>query len=148
MIWDQSKAPDGSALLRNKEAASPPVQLDGEQQEYLLAIFDAPITIQRVFVELCDNLNAGAVLSELSSQEKDPAAGEWLTVSQADWQRRLGLNAKEQREAIRLLLARGFIEAAKGNTRSAYRLRWDAIDHAVRTLAKRRASEHPTVSMQ
>jgi hypothetical protein len=149
MIWDSTKAPDGSTL-KGTTAAQAPFDLDGEQQEYLLAMLDAPVTIHRAFIELCDNLNAAALLSDLSYSEKEASVSDWISASTADVQNRVGLSPADQRAAQRLLVERGFIEEAKSSrpARLTIRIRWNAIDHALRKLAKRRAACHPSVTTQ
>lgn len=135
-------APDGSRL------PSDPMQhasaMDPVAEASLLAALDAPITIHRVFVELCGNLNAAAVLTDLGYLAQD-TGDDWITVPQDDWGQRLGLSAKEQVTARRVLKDRGFIEEVLTGMppKLLFRVCWLAIDAAIKAQAKATVAGRP-----
>ena len=144
-MWNRNLAPDGSTL-RNGAADSEAdvgIALDPVDEEALLATLDAPVTIHRVFIEICGSLNAAAILTDLGYIEReDRERRDWLEVSQTDWEVRLGLSAKEQLTARKLLLARSFIEEMRTGMppRLFFRIQWAAINRAMQKAAAARVA--------
>lgn len=145
-MWNMSRAPDGSLLdpeAPDDRALVMHSMVDPVEQEAALAAFDAPITIHRVFVEICGSLNAAAILTDLSYIEReDRPLDDWIEVPQDLWVQRLGLSRKEQVTARRLLLAKGFMEETRSGLppRLFFRIRWLAINRAIRDAAKARVT--------
>jgi hypothetical protein len=96
-----------------------------------------------VFIEICGNLNAAAILTDLSYIEReDRPLDDWSEVPQDMWVQRLGLSRKEQVTARRLLVAKGFLEETRRGIppRLFFRIRWLAINKAIRDAAKVRVA--------
>lgn len=140
LTWSSQLAPDGSRLPGERGAPD----LDPVTEASLLAALDAPITIHRAFVELCGSLNAAAVLTDLGYLAQD-TEDEWISVSQDDWTTRLGLSAKEQVTARRLLVAKGFIEEVRCGMppQLLFRICWRAIDAALKAQARAAVEARP-----
>ncbi|TAL87320.1 MAG: hypothetical protein EPN74_02025 [Rhodanobacter sp.] len=135
-------APDGSRLPDDHmQHAS---VMDPVAEASLLAALDAPITIHRVFVELCGNLNAAAVLTDLGYLAQD-TGDDWISVPQNDWAERLGLSPKEQVTARRLLKDRGFVEEVLTGMppKLLFRVCWLTIDAAIKAQAKAAVKTRP-----
>lgn len=135
-------APDGSRLP-DTDAQHGSV-MDPVAEASLLAALDAPITIHRVFVELCGNLNAAALLTDLGYLVQD-SGDDWLAVPQDEWAQRLGLSPKEQVTARRLLKERGFIEEVLTGMppKLLFRVCWLAIDAAIKAQASATVAGRP-----
>ena len=145
-MWKMHLAPDGSLLEPASSIDLTEVRLpvvDPIEQEAALAAFDAPVTIHRVFVEICGSLNAAAILTDLSFIEReDRPLDDWIEVHQELWVQRLGLSRKEQVTARRLLLVKSFIEETRSGVppRLFFRIQWYAINKAIREAAKARVA--------
>jgi len=145
-MWNMHRAPDGSLLEPEPiidQPNTPLTIIDPVEQEATLAAFDAPISIHRVFVEICGSLNAAAILTDLSYIEReDRPLDDWIEVPQDVWVQRLGLSRKEQVTARRLLLAKGYTEETRSGLppRLFFRIRWLAINKAIRDAAKARVA--------
>ncbi|WP_321944373.1 hypothetical protein [Paraburkholderia tropica] len=147
-MWDMRRAPDGSFLgpagvAERGESCG----LSEIVEEALLSTIDAPVTIHRVFIEICASLNAAAILTDLSFLERERAMpDDWIEVPQTEWKHRLGLSSKEQATARRLLRERGYLEEMRTGLppRLLFRIDWQSIDRAIREAAGRRVADRPT----
>lgn len=139
MTWDMRLDPFGN-LLPGASYDDPP-GMDPAEQEFLLSMFDTPITIQRSFVEVCGDLGAAALLSDLSTLGHE-SSREWIEVPQQDWIQRLGLSRKQQATARRHLVARGLLDEQLTGVppRLHFRIVWPALEAALREQAVRRTA--------
>ncbi|MFY2087915.1 hypothetical protein ACOTDN_15745 [Achromobacter xylosoxidans] len=143
--WDFALDPFGRQFVAIAEAAPSPHR-DQANENYLLRVLDAPITIHRAFVELAGSLNAAAVLSDLAARgDLSELAGDWVYLDPLDWHTRLGLSYKEQLTARKLLERKGFLETLRTGMppRTAVRVNWLAVDKELRIQANNAASAQP-----
>ena len=105
-------------------------------------MFDTPITIHRSFVEVCGDLGAAALLTDLATLEHE-SNREWIEVPQRDWIQRLGLSRKQQATARRHLVARGLQDEQLIGVppRLHFRIVWQALEAALREQAVRRTAQ-------
>lgn len=149
-MWNRNLAPDGSQLrsaTTADEATDIGIALDPIDEEALLATLDAPVTIHRIFIEICGSLSAAAILTDLGYLEReDRDRRDWLEVSQSDWEARLGLSSKEQLNARKLLVARSFIEETRTGMppRLFFRVQWASINRAMQKAAAARVAARST----
>ncbi|MDR5645366.1 hypothetical protein [Burkholderia cenocepacia] len=137
-MYDMRLDPEGK-LLPGKSWSDPPGAPPVET-ELMLSMLDMPVTIDRCFVEICGDMPAAAVLTELSTIESETGCrDQWLAVASNELERRLALSDRQQRAARRVLRAKGLIGHRKtGPTRSdEYRVLWPVI----MTLLRQKAAE-------
>ncbi|MFT4066747.1 hypothetical protein [Paraburkholderia sp.] len=137
-MYDMRLDPEGN-LLPGKSWDDPPGP-PPEETELMLSMLDVPVTIDRCFVEICGDMPAAAVLTELSTIESETGCrDQWLAVTPGELERRLALSDRQQRAARRVLRAKGLIGHRRaGPTRAdEYRLLWPAI----MTLLRQKAAE-------
>ncbi|WP_454688183.1 hypothetical protein [Achromobacter aloeverae] len=137
-MWDHNLDPFGRPMKKSNAGDS----VADEDMQYLLQIMDSPITIHRAFVEVTGSLNAAAILSDLAVQsDRSRIAGDWHFADKDDWSHRLGLSYKEQLSARKLLEGKGLLETHREGIppRTFVRVRWLAIDRAIRKHAEQAA---------
>ncbi len=106
----------------------------------VLSMLDVPITIDRCFVEICGDLAAAAMLTELSTVESENGRQHaWLQITPDEFARRLALTEPQQRAARRLLRSKGLIAHRRRKALSAdeFRILWPAV----LALLQRKAQE-------
>ncbi|MDR8398426.1 hypothetical protein NE850_18970 [Paraburkholderia sp. USG1] len=137
-MYDMRLDPQGN-LLPGKSWDDPP-GLPPAETDLMLSMLDMPVTIDRCFIEICGDLAAAAVLTELSTIEAETGSRhQWLPVAQAELARRLALSERQQRAACRVLCSRGLIGHRRtGQARvDEFRVCW----LAVMTLLRQKAAE-------
>ncbi|WP_395065417.1 hypothetical protein [Paraburkholderia silvatlantica] len=138
-MYDMRLDPEGNLLPGN--SWDDPPGPSPEKTELMLSMLDMPITIDRCFVEICGDMSAAAVLTELSTIESETGRrDQWLTVAPDDLERRLALSDRQQRAARRVLRAKGLVGHRRTGSLHAdeYRLLWPAI----MALLRQKAAEH------
>jgi len=136
-MFDMRVDPEGNLLpgkTWDDSSGLPPAQT-----HMLLSMLDAPIAIDRCFVEACEDFIAGALLTELSAIESETTMpGAWITASPEDIERRMSLPAVQQVAALRVLLDQGLVEHCPRDAQAdGFRIRWPEL----LALIKRRAQE-------
>lgn len=137
-MYDMRLDPQGN-LLPGKtwdDSPGPPPA----ETEMMLSMLDVPITIDRCFVEICGDLAAAAMLTELSTVESETGCHhDWFSVTPDEFERRLALTESQQRAARRLLRAKGLIAYRRRRMLPAdmFRILWPAM----LALLQRRAQE-------
>ena len=137
-MYDMRLDPDGNLLPGKTWEDSP--GLPPAEAEMVLSMLDVPITIDRCFVEICGDLAAAAMLTELSALEGDTGCQHsWLQVAPDEFERRLALAEPQQRAARRLLRSKGLIAHRRRKTLQAdeFRVLWPAV----LALLQRKAEE-------
>lgn len=140
-MYDMRLDPEGN-LLPGKSWDDPPGPPPAET-ELLLSMLDMPVTIDRCFVEICEDMPAAAVLTELSTIESETGRrDQWLTVTPGELERRLALSERQQRAARRVLRVKGLIGHRRTGPGAAdeYRLLWPAIMAQLRQKAAERTA--------
>lgn len=140
-MYDMRLDPEGNLLPGKTWDDSP--GLPPAEAETVLSILDVPITIDRCFVEICGDLAAAAMLTELSTLQSDTGCQHaWLRVAPEDFERRLALTEPQQRAARRLLRSKGLIVHRRQKTREAeeFRILWPAIVALLRRKAEERTA--------
>ncbi|PQV44155.1 hypothetical protein [Paraburkholderia sp. BL21I4N1] len=136
-MFDMRVDPEGNLLPGKTWDDSP--GLPPAQTHMLLSMLDAPIAIDRCFVEACEDFVAGALLTELSAIESETTApGAWVAVSPEDIERRISLPDAQQVAALRVLVDQGLIEHSRRDAQpDEFRIRWPEL----LALIKRRSQE-------
>lgn len=137
-MYDMRLDPEGN-LLPGKSWNDPPGPPPAEA-ELMLSILDMPVTIDRCFVEICGDMAAAGVLTELSTIESEAGRrDQWLPVTSRELEHRLALSDRQQRAAYRVLRARGLVGHRRTGTARTdeYRVLWPAI----MTLLRQKATE-------
>jgi hypothetical protein len=140
-MYDMRLDPEGNLLPGKSwdDLPGPPP----EETELMLSMLDMPVTIDRCFVEICGDMPAAAVLTELSTIESETdGRNKWLTVTPGELERRLALSERQQRTARRVLRAKGLIGHRRAGSAHAdeYRLLWPAIMALLRQKAAERTA--------
>jgi len=117
------------------------------EAEMVLSMLDVPITIDRCFVEICSDLAAAAMLTELSTVESETGRQQvWLQIAPDEFSRRLALTEPQQRAARRLLRSKGLIahrrRKALGTDSSTdeFRILWPAVVALLQRKAQERTA--------
>lgn len=140
-MYDMRLDPEGN-LLPDKtwdDSPGPPPA----EAEMILSMLDMPVTIDRCFVEICGDLAAAAMLTELSTIETENGHREaWLPVDPDEFRRRLALSERQQRAARRLLRSKGVIAHRCRHTPplDEFRILWPAVMSLLRQKAEERAA--------
>ncbi|MEC5406560.1 hypothetical protein VOM14_13470 [Paraburkholderia sp. MPAMCS5] len=137
-MYDMRLDPEGNLLPGKTWDDSP--GLPPAEAEMILSMLDVPITIDRCFVEICGDLAAAAMLTELSTLESETGRQHaWLRVPADEFERRLALTEPQQCAARRLLESKGLIGHRRRKTLQAdeFRVLWPAVV----TLLQRKAVE-------
>jgi len=144
-MYDMRLDPEGRLLPGRTWDDSP--GLPPAEAEMVLSMLDVPITIDRCFVEICGDLAAAAMLTELSTLESDMEAQTgrrqtWLQVAPQEFERRLALTEAQQRTARRLLRSKGLIAHRRRNTPSLeeFRILWPAVLALLQQKAEERTA--------
>lgn len=142
-MFDMRVDPEGNLLPGKTWDDSP--GLPPAQTHMLLSMLDAPIAIDRCFVEACEDFVAGALLTELSTIESETTVpGAWITVSPEDIERRIALPACQQTAALRVLLDQGLVEHSPHATQAdGLRIRWPELLALIRRRAQERTASIP-----
>ncbi|TCG09194.1 hypothetical protein BZM27_06570 [Paraburkholderia steynii] len=137
-MYDMRLDPQGNLLPGKTWDDSP--GLPPAEAEMVLSMLDMPIAIDRCFVEICGDLAAAAMLTELSTVESETGRHhDWLQVAPDEFARRLALTESQQRAARRLLRSKGLIAHRRRKTLLAdeFRILWPAV----LALLQRKAEE-------
>ncbi|PRX92081.1 hypothetical protein [Paraburkholderia sp. BL25I1N1] len=137
-MYDMRLDPQGNLLPGKTWDDSP--GLPPAEAEMVLSMLDVPIAIDRCFVEVCGDLAAAAMLTELSTVESETGRHhDWLQVAPDEFARRLALTESQQRAARRLLRSKGLIAHRRCKTLPAdeFRILWPAV----LALLQRKADE-------
>lgn len=137
-MYDMRLDPEGN-LLPGKTWDDPPGPPPADA-EMILSMLDVPVAIDRCFIEICGDMAAAAMLTELSTIETETGCrDQWLAVKEAEFERRLALSLKQRLAARRLLRRKGMIEYRRRGVPplDEYRLLWPAI----MTLLRQKAAE-------
>lgn len=142
-MFDMRVDPEGNLLPGKTWDDSP--GLPPAQTHMLLSMLDAPIAIDRCFVEACEDFVAGALLTELSTIESETTVpGAWITVSPEEIERRIALPASQQTAALRVLLDQGLVEHSPRATHAdGLRIRWPELLALIRRRAQERTAGIP-----
>ncbi len=127
-MYDMRLDPQGNLLPGKTWDDSP--GLPPAEADMLLSMLDAPITIDRCFVEICGDLAAAAMLTELSTLESETGREHvWLQVAPDEFERKLALTEAQQRAARRLLRSKGLIAYRRRRTPplEEWRILWPAV---------------------
>ncbi|MBU9363475.1 hypothetical protein [Burkholderia multivorans] len=140
-MYDMRLDQKGNLLLGTNWSdppGSPPAKT-----ELVLSMLDMSVTIDRCFVEICGDMPAAAVLTELSTIESETGCrDQWLAVTSSELERRLALSDRQQRAARRVLHAKGLIGHRRAGPTHAdeYRVLWPAIMILLRQKATERTA--------
>lgn len=140
-MFDMRLDPEGNLLPGKTWDDSP--GLPPAETEMLLAMLDMPVTIDRCFVEICGDMAAAAILTELSTIETQTRRkDQWFPVAEDEFSHHLALSPKQQAAARRLLRAQGLIEHRRKGTppRDEFRVLWPAILMLLRQKAAERTA--------
>lgn len=112
--------------------------------EVLLSVFDMPVSFHRCLVPIAGGAAAALMLSHAICVSQTPMASPhgWVSLSEDEWTREIGLSPAEQRSARRTLRAAGLFEERRcAFTRTlcfrvCHQAVWDALNaHARRADA-------------
>ncbi|TGN95666.1 hypothetical protein [Burkholderia sp. USMB20] len=140
-MYDMRLDPEGNLLPGKTWEDSP--GLPPAEAEMVLSMLDVPITIDRCFVEICGDLAAAAMLTELSTLESDTGRQHaWLLVAPDELERRLALTELQQRAARRVLRSKGLIAHRRRKTLQAdeFRVLWPAVVAQLQRKAEERTA--------
>ncbi|MFM0239745.1 hypothetical protein [Paraburkholderia phytofirmans] len=142
-MFDMRVDPEGNLLPGKTWDDSP--GLPPAQTHMLLSMLDAPITIDRCFVEACEDFVAGALLTELSAIESETTVpGAWINVSPEDIERRISLPAAQQVAALRLLLDQRLVEHCPRDMQAdGLRICWPELLALIKRRAQERTADVP-----
>ncbi|MBU9477980.1 hypothetical protein [Burkholderia multivorans] len=143
-MHDMRLDPEGNLLPGKTWDDSP--GLPPAESELILSMLDMPVTIDRCFIEICGDLTAAAMLTELSAIESEMGRRDaWLPVAPDEFGRRLALSEQQQRAARRLLRAKGVVAHRSRKTVNAppideFRVLWPAVMTLMRQKAEERTA--------
>ncbi|MEM5386408.1 hypothetical protein VSR68_22795 [Paraburkholderia phymatum] len=143
-MYDMRLDPEGNLLPGKTWSDSP--GLPPAESEFILSMLDVPVTIDRCFIEICGDLAAAAMLTELSTIESETGRRDaWLPVAPDEFGRRLALSHQQQRAARRLLRAKGVVahrsrKTVKTPPIDEFRILWPAVMTLMRQKAEERTA--------
>ncbi len=140
-MYDMRLDPEGN-LLPGKSWDDPP-GLPPADTDMILSMFDMPVTIDRCFVEICGDLAAAAMLTELSTIEAETGRREqWLRVAADEFEHRLALPERQQRSARRLPRTQGIIAHRRRGAppQDEFRILWPTVMTVMRQKAEERTA--------
>lgn len=140
-MFDMRLDPEGNLLPGKTWDDSP--GLPPAETEMMLSMLDVPVTIDRCFVEICGDMAAAAMLTELSVIETETGRkDQWLPVRQDEFGHRLALTPAQQVAARRLLRRKGVIGYRCRGTPPVdeFRVLWPAVMMLLRQKATERTA--------
>ncbi|MFP3562951.1 hypothetical protein [Paraburkholderia sp. SIMBA_030] len=140
-MYDMRLDPQGNLLPGKTWDDSP--GLPPAEAEMVLSMLDVPITIDRCFVEICSDLAAAAMLTELSTVESETGRQQvWLRIAPNEFERRLALTEPQQRAARRVLRSKGLIahRRRKMLATDEFRILWPAVVALLQRKARERTA--------
>lgn len=123
----------------------------GVEQLALLDLYgQAPVTYDRVFVDICDGINAAVWLSHALGLHKSlpPTSDGWFFNDQKECSRLLGLSVKEYATARGRVTAKGFVESRRFGARVQFKLHTQAIARALIDQARKSWAEAEAAKQQ
>lgn len=121
-------------------ASVPHTEPLGVEQLALLDLYgQAPVSYDRVFVDICDGINAAVWLSHALGLHRGlpPTSDGWFLNDQRECSRLLGLSVKEYATARARVTAKGFVESRRFGARVQFKLNTQVIARALIDQARK-----------